>query len=263
MRLLTLWPYRWLASRAEAVIVTSWKNAAISKDLPRGVRTTAVPLGIDPARYVLSERLRAAGRIWRCSLAGNAPTIGFLGRHARYKGLDVLMRALADLPGVHAFIAGDGAERASTEQLSQTLGLADRVHFLGAIDETDKLKLLCAIDAFVFPSTEITEAFGVSQMEAMLCGVPVVATDLPTGVTDVAIDGVTALLATPGCSKSLKASIAAILGDRDLATRLGSAGRQHVLNNMAEETVAEMACKVIEAAASHRADTDYRRAARS
>lgn len=253
LRLLTLWPYRWLASRAAAVIVTSRKNAAISKDLPPGVQTTAVPLGIDPTRYVLSDALRVEARAWRQSLAGEAPTIGFLGRHARYKGLDVLMRALAGLPGVHAFVAGDGAERAATEQLSRTLGLSDRVHFLGAIDETAKLRLLCAIDAFVFPSTEITEAFGVSQMEAMLCGVPVVATDLPTGVTDVAIDGVTALLATPDCVESLTARIGAILSDRDLAARLSAAGQRHILSNMTEVVVAARACDAIEAAAFRQA----------
>lgn len=250
LRLLTLWSYRWLASRAAAVIVTSRKNAAISRDLPPGVQTTAVPLGIDPTRYVLSDTLRTEARAWRQSLAGDAPTIGFLGRHARYKGLDVLMRALASLPGVHGFIAGDGPERAATEHLSRDLGLSERVHFLGSIDEAAKLRLLCAIDAFVFPSTEITEAFGVSQMEAMICGVPVVATDLPTGVTDVAIDGVTALLATPGSAESLSACICTILDDRELAAALGEAGQKHVLTDMSDDFVSAMVCRLLENSAS-------------
>lgn len=246
LRLLTLWPYRWLASRADAVIVTSQKNAAISRDLPAGVHTTAIPLGLDATRYILSEDMRAAARTWRRSLAGDAPVVGFLGRHARYKGLDVLMRALAELPGVHAFVAGDGEERQSTEQLSRDLGLTDRVHFLGKIDEASKLRLLAAIDVFAFPSTEITEAFGVSQMEAMLCGVPVVATDLPTGVTDVAIHNETALLAIPGNHESLRSMIAGILDERDLATRLGTAGRLHILTSMADDAVSDHACAVIE-----------------
>lgn len=252
LRLLTLWPYRWLASRADAVIVTSQKNAAISRDLPAGVHTTAIPLGLDATRYILSEDMRAAAKAWRRSLAGDAPVVGFLGRHARYKGLDVLMRALAELPGVHAFVAGDGDERQATEQLSRDLGLTDRVHFLGKIDEASKLRLLAAIDVFAFPSTEITEAFGVSQMEAMLCGAPVVATDLPTGVTDVAIHETTALLATPGSAESLRACIEAVLFDATLANRLSHAGKQHVLTKMDEDIVTVIACEKIENVAYNR-----------
>lgn len=253
LRLLTLWPYRWLASRADAVIVTSRKNAAISRDLPTGIPTTAIPLGLDATSYILSEDIRLEARSWRRSLAGDAPVVGFLGRHARYKGLNVLMQALAQLPGVHAFLAGDGPERLPIERLSRDLGLGDRVHFLGKIDEAMKLRFLSAIDVFAFPSTEITEAFGVSQMEAMLCGVPVVATDLPTGVTDVALDGKTALLAIPGDPESLRSCIARILRDPVLRSSLSDAGRRHILTNMAEDTVTEQACTIIEKAAYRRA----------
>lgn len=248
LRLLTLWPYRWLASNAAAVIVTSRKNAAISRDLPRGIETVAVPLGIDVSHYPVTDQLKAEALDWRRGLVGDAPAIGFVGRHARYKGLDVLMHALTRLPGVHALIAGDGAARGPTEALAGELGLSDRVHFLGSVDEATKLQLLRAIDVFAFPSTEITEAFGVSQMEAMLCSAPVVATDLPTGVTDVAIDGETALLAQPGSAESLATQIHRLLTDPGLAARLAAGGRQHILTHMGEDVVAERASEVIEAA---------------
>lgn len=248
LRFLTLWPYRQLAAKASNVIVTSKKNAAISEDLPKKVNALAIPLGIDVARYPISDLQHEAGRAWRRSIVGDAPVVGFMGRHARYKGLDVMMRALTQLPEVHALIAGDGPARAPTEQLAQELGLSDRVHFLGRIDDETKLKLLTSIDAFIFPSTEITEAFGVSQMEAMLCGAPVVATDLPTGVTDVAVDGQTALLAQPGSSESLTDCIRTMLSSPDLATKLSQAGRQHIIRNMTEEVVAERTCAVIEQA---------------
>ncbi|MFT4252816.1 MAG: glycosyltransferase [Caulobacter sp.] len=241
--------YRWLARRARSVIVTSKKNADISLDLPKGIKTTVIPLGIDEDNYVVTDQIRAEGRAWRAELAGDAPMIGFLGRHARYKGLDVLMKALAEMPGVHAAIAGDGPERAGAEQLVQTLELADRVHFLGKINDDDKLRMLSTIDAFAFPSTEITEAFGVSQLEAMLCGAPVVATDLPTGVTDVAIHEETALLAAPGSVESLTAQLRRMIDDRALASTLAENGRRHVLVNMSEQVVARRTCDVIERAA--------------
>ena len=238
--------YHRLLKRAGAVIVTSLKNAKISSDLPREARVVQVPLGVDPKRYEIDDALREEGLAWKKQIAGDAPTIGFLGRHARYKGLDVLIEAVGQLPGVYALIAGDGPYRARAEARTRELGLSDRITFLGSVDNRTKLMLLSAIDVFVFPSTEITEAFGISQLEAMICGAPVVATDLPTGVTDVSINGKTALLAKPGDVKDLVAQLDLMLTDRSLARNLASQGREHVLANMVEEVVAESTCKVIE-----------------
>lgn len=253
LRLLTIWPYQRLAAMAESVVVTSDKNAAISRDLPAQARPVAIPLGIAAQDYVITDEVRREGLAWRRELVGDAPAVGFLGRHARYKGLDVLVHTLERLPGVHALIAGGGPERAAAELLVEQLGLGDRFHFLGRIDAGTKLKMLSSIDAFIFPSTEITEAFGVSQMEAMLCGAPVVATRLPTGVTDVAIDGETALLAEPGSVDSLTEQVGRMLSDRALAARLGENGRRHILMNMDEAVVARRTCDVIEAAIVERA----------
>lgn len=238
--------YHRLLKMAGAVIVTSVKNAKISSDLPKGARVVQVPLGIDPERYEIDDALREEGLAWKKQIAGEAPTIGFLGRHARYKGLDVLVEAVSQLPGVHALVAGDGPYRAQAEERARALGVSDRITFLGSVDTRTKLKLLSAIDAFVFPSTEITEAFGISQLEAMICGAPVVATDLPTGVTDVSINGKTALLAKPGDVKDLVAQVELMLTDRGLARKLASQGREHVLANMVEGVVAKNTCKVIE-----------------
>jgi rhamnosyl/mannosyltransferase len=248
LRALTMGFYLRLARQARAVIVTSKKNAAVSADLPKGLEPAVIPLGIAPANYPITDDLRREGKAWLQGLVGDAPAIGFLGRHARYKGLDVLLNALLQLPGAHAVIAGDGPYRASAEALAKELGLEARAHFLGKIDDRTKLKMLTAIDVFAFPSTEITEAFGVSQMEAMICGAPVVASNLPTGVTDVAIDGETALLAEPGSADSLAAQIRRLLDDRPLAEALGARGRNHILTNMSEAVVAERTRHVIEAA---------------
>lgn len=244
------WPFmHHLLGKAAAIIVTSANNARLSKDLPRDRDFKVVPLGIREADYVVDDTLREEAIAWRRSLCGDTSSvIGFVGRHARYKGLDVLMRALVDLPGVHALLAGDGPYRQSTEDLARELGLEDRVHFLGLVDSRTKLKLLSAIDCFAFPSTETTEAFGVSQMEAMLCGAPVVASNLPTGVTDVAIDGQTALLAEPGDVESLRDRISTMLSDRALAARLAQAGREHIRTNMEAEVVAKRTTEIIEGA---------------
>jgi len=237
LREMSRWLYARLVRIAELVVVTSIKNAKLSRDLPATPHLVPVPLGVEPARYLLSADGKADALAWRKRLAGDAPLVGFLGRHARYKGLDVLIRALAELPGVHAALAGEGPYRQSTEALAVKLGVANRVHFLGKVDHVTKLHLLSSIDVYAFPSTEITEAFGISQLEAMLCGAPVVASALPTGVTDVSVDGQTALTCRPSDAKDLAEKLRALLADRALAERLAQAARNHVLSGMTSAAI--------------------------
>ncbi|MCP8881915.1 glycosyltransferase [Devosia sp. XJ19-1] len=239
---------RHLIRAARVTIVSSQKNLHSSNDLPADAAYEIVPLAVAEENYEVSPALREEVLVWRQSLCGDAPLVGFVGRHVRYKGLTVLMKALAELPGVHALIGGDGPCRQSTESLARQLGISDRVHFLGHVDHREKIRLLAALDVFVFPSTEITEAFGISQMEAMLCGAPVVASNLPTGVTDVAIDGHTALLAPPNDSISLAEKIRKLIEDRSLAARLAEAGRMHVLSNMGYVATSGKALAIFEAA---------------
>lgn len=223
--------------RSSRLIVTSLKNAVISGDIRVPVRTVAIPLGISLEQFHISPGLREEARVWRRSLCGDAPVVAFLGRHARYKGLDVLMRALAQRREVHALIGGDGPFREPTAALARELGVPDRVHLLGALSHEEKLRLLAAADVFAFPSTEITEAFGVSQLEAMAVGCPVVATNLPTGVTDVSVNEKTALLVPPGDARALADAIGRLLNDRALAERLAGEARQRVAENY---TIARM-----------------------
>lgn len=246
LREMSLGLYNWLIRHSQAVIVTSMKNARISRDLPNGAPLIAVPLGIRPDRYVVTDIEREEAAAWRASLAGDRPLVGFLGRHARYKGLDILVRAVASIPGLHAAIAGDGPYRRQAEDLSRRLGVADRIHFLGGVDHRMKVKMLSVLDAFLFPSTEITEAFGVSQLEAMMCGAPVIASNLPTGVTDVAIDGQTALLCKPSDPVDLALQIERMLGDRPFAQRLSRQAKAHVMSSMTHERIQIRTRQVLE-----------------
>lgn len=261
LRAISLPFVHWLIRNAEVTIVTSRKNIAISRDLPKSANYAVVPLGIAPEDYVISPEFRQAALEWRRSLVGDAPAIGFVGRHARYKGLPILMEALALTPRAHALVAGDGPYRAVAQQKAQELGIADRVHFLGSIDHQTKLKLLSSIDVFAFPSTEVTEAFGISQMEAMLCGAPVVASDLPTGVTDVSIDGETALLAPPFDHGKLASQISRLLDDRAFAAALAARARDHILKNMTHEVVSRRTREIFESAIARTRGQEARRSA--
>lgn len=229
--------YRHLARKAAWVSVTSPRNYALSQDLPRDARVVTLPLFVDRADYPDDAAFRAAATDWRRQNYGEAPLVGFIGRHAYYKGLDVLVRALAKLPNARAVIAGDGPFRAPTMALACELGIADRIDFPGEISHGDKCRLLAAIDVFAFPSTGQTEAFGLSQLEAMLLGAVVVASDLPTGVTDVSVDEETALLARPGDAEHLAAQIDRALSDTALRTRLRANAVRHVERHFSRERV--------------------------
>ena len=226
--------YRDLARQAERVIVTSRRNFAMSRDLPRDVRIGVLAPFVKLDQHAAGETERAEARAWRRSRYGDAPLVGFVGRHARYKGLSVLIRALATMPGVHGVIAGDGPCRAEAEALVVELDVAGRIDFLGEISQADKARLLLAVDVLAFPSTDATEAFGVVQLEAMLLGAPVVASRLPTGVADVAVDGVTALTCAPGDADDLARRLMQVLDDPLLAERLRVSARAHVLERFSE-----------------------------
>jgi glycosyltransferase involved in cell wall biosynthesis len=102
-------------------------------------------------------------------------TLGYVGRLSQEKGPEVAIRALAALPGWRLVVAGDGAERGALESLTATLGVADRVEWLGV---TDPATVYPRISVLIFPSK--SEGFGLSAAEAMAHGVPVVAT--PVGL---------------------------------------------------------------------------------
>jgi rhamnosyl/mannosyltransferase len=106
---------------------------------------------------------------------------------------------------------------------------------LGNLDETAKVRSIAMMDALLLPSVDTTEAFGVVQIEAQLMSVPVIASRLPTGVTDVTLDNETGLLVPPRDPDALAEAVSRLIGDRDLAARLGRAGRAHALKNFTFE----------------------------
>ncbi len=228
-----------LLRKADRTIVTSKKNLHISKDLPKVQNVSIVPLSIDPDNYKIDDGVRMAGKLWRKEICGEAQVVGFIGRLARYKGIVPLIKAVKQIPDLHAVIAGDGAMREEIRTLISAEGLDARIHLIGSVTHEDKLKVLSCIDIFVFPSTEITEAFGISQLEAMICKTPVVSSDLPTGVTDVAIHEQTALLAKPGSVPSLVAQIERLLDDLALREELRERAYRHIRNHMTNKVVSQ------------------------
>lgn len=150
-------------------------------------------------------------------------TVSVMDQAHPFKGIDVLLKAVAQLPSdVHLLLVGDGNRRQDYENMARELGLAERAHFVGRLNNEELVNALRSMDVFAFPSTTGAEAFGLAMLEAMACGVPVVASDLP-GVRSVAQDA--GLVVPPSDADALSAALSSLLNDAVLREQYAIAAR--------------------------------------
>ncbi len=170
------------------------------------------------------------------------PLILFVGRLVYYKGLKYLVDAMNLLPDVNLAIVGGGPLQFEIKHQISKLQLEKRVHIIPHLSKTELHDFYEACDIFVLPSTDISEAFGLVQVEAMACGKPVVSTNLNTGVTFVNQHGITGLTVEPRDSMALADAIRTLLGNSNLRLSLGRnaqerAMREFTLERMIDRTV--------------------------
>jgi glycosyltransferase involved in cell wall biosynthesis len=236
LKIVVLPLYRHIARRAKSIIVNSLKNIKHSRDLPAQLtRTVAIPYGASACDLVLTQDQIAAAAKAKQEQFGDSVVVGFLGRFVWYKGIPVLLEAIAKVPNVKLLIVGDGPLNADLRKQTEELRIGNRVHFAGSVSHSDKLKCLHMMDLLVLPSTHITEAFGISQVEAQFCSRPVIASNLPTGVSDVTVHDVTGLLVPPGNADALAAAIAELAANPGRRQEMGIRGRERALANYSEE----------------------------
>ena len=148
------------------------------------------------------------------------------GRLSKEKGVDVAIRAAAGFPdGLRLQVAGDGPLRADLERLAAAEA-PGKVTFHGRLDKPTLLRLLRSSSVALVPSTWY-ENQPMAVLEAFACGLPVVGTTLG-GVPELVTPGVDGLLVPPGDAVSLGAAVTSIATDRELAARMGAAGRARV-----------------------------------
>jgi rhamnosyl/mannosyltransferase len=215
---------RALYRRAACVIVSSPPLASGSELVGLARRVAVIPFGIRIDRFsLLDARQRALAESIRRRHAG--PLVLFVGRLVYYKGLDVLVEAMAAAPGT-LLLAGEGPLEDDIRRRAADRGVIDRVHFLGRVADADLPAYYDASDVFVLPSIAKTETFGVVQLEAMAAGRPVISTGLPTGVPWVNQDGVSGLVVPPGDAAALAAAIVRLGADAALRGGLGAGARR-------------------------------------
>jgi len=210
------------------------------------------------------DAIKRAKQLRKQYAADGKPIVLFVGRLVYYKGIEVLAHTIPQVDA-HFVIIGEGPGRTvfdnvlapasessadgvgsidgatSTEAAGTVASPEHSVHFIDYADNDELIAWLHAADVLTLPSTEVSEAFGLVQIEAHAAGTPVVSSRLRSGVPYANLDGVTGLTFPPRNVQALAGSLNALLADDELRKRLGKQAQERAL---AEFTIDQMVAKV-------------------
>jgi glycosyltransferase involved in cell wall biosynthesis len=227
--------HRWLAvvlsNHAVARVIAN-SRATAEAFVASGGRAEKVRLvhnGIDPTPFE-SVNPAQVDALRRALGLAEVPVVGVFSRLAPWKGQHILLEALARLPHVHAVLVGEAifGELAYAKALgeqAQTLGIADRVRFLGFRHDIPQLMKLSDV---VVHTSIAPEPFGRVIVEGMLAGRPVVATRAG-GAVEIVEDGTSGVLVPPRDATALASALSDLLADPARADALAEAGRKAAL----------------------------------
>jgi glycosyltransferase involved in cell wall biosynthesis len=195
-------------------------------------RVRTIRSGVDTGRYAPRDRRAARAAL---QLSDDARLVLFVGNLEPRKQVDVLLRALATVrervAGAQLSVVGSGDNAGAQDQTAQLLRLTrelqleDCVHYTGRVDDTRLLDYYAAADVFALSSS--SEAQGIVALEAMACGLPVVASAVG-GLLGTIEDGHTGFLVPSGEVAPLADRLVQLLNDPALRTSIGSAARKVV-----------------------------------
>ncbi len=225
--------HRWLLEpfilrRANTILVSSLDYAESVGLNYESLRE--LPFGVDTERFLPAsgEQLRN-----RLRIAENETVFTFVGGmdDAHYfKGIPVLLKALARLPYLHTVrlvLVGDGNKRAEFENLASTLGLRDRVIFAGKVSDEELPDYYRIAQAHILPSIDRSEAFGLVTLEAAASGIPSIVTDLP-GVRTLVEQNNTGLKVGTEDVSGLEAAMRAMIESGSNAQQMGINARNRI-----------------------------------
>jgi len=215
---------RWSAGFADTADLVLAPSDFVARRLrAQGVRRPieVLPTGID------LERFRPGSRAAARQALGLGPAdriLLYVGRLDREKNLEFLLRAVARIgrPSARLLLVGRGMQASALRSAAAALGLGERVEFRDGTPPDGLPTYYRAADVFVFASTSETQ--GLAVLEAMACGLPVVAVRA-SGIEEVVAEGVSGLLA-PEDPDVFAAAVTQVLADADLAAKLAIGGRE-------------------------------------
>jgi len=199
-------------------------------------KCVVLPLGIDLNRFGVTPEVSTAAEAIRARYPG--PIVLFVGRLRYYKGLHFLVEAMRSVNAT-LLLGGTGPEQERLAAQVRDANLDGRVHLLGDLSEEQLVSYLRAADVFCMPSHLRSEAFGLSQIEAMACGLPVVSTDLPTGVPYINRHGETGLIVPPADPARLALAINELLQNGELRRTLGQQAKVRATTEFGAQRMCE------------------------
>lgn len=202
-------------------------------------KVTVIPLGVEHKPFIESNKIEEEKVRKIKEKYHNQTTILFIGRLIYYKGVDYLIKAMNDVKNAKLLLVGTGDLEEELKQLTASLKLEDKVEFLGVLSDEDLRVHLKACDFLTLPSIEPSEAFGLVQAEAMLCGKPVVSTNLPTGVPFVNDHRSTGIVVPPKDVDALSIALQELVNNEDLRRAYGNNAKKRALEMFTKEKMAE------------------------
>lgn len=199
----------------------------------RGLAQVVPQLGVEPADFAPVDRQQQRQRYQLHRF-----TVGYVGRLALEKGLDLLCEAVEPLSDVQLLLAGDGPLAGSLAQRAQAAAWNDRMRLTGSLTHAAAARLMGALDVLILPSRTMPywkEQFGHVLIEAMAAGVPVIGSD--SGAIPEVI-GQAGLVFPEGSVTGLRECLERLRKDADLRADLAARGRARVLEHYTHDHIA-------------------------
>ena len=218
---------------ASKIIATSEQSLEHSPYLQKHRnKCVVVPLGIQKNSSTLETESMPAEKI-----------VLFVGRLVQYKGLQDLIRAMTLVDG-KLLVAGTGPLLKELQDLTTSLGIRNKVIFLGAVSGEELENYYRKARVVALTSLDEREAFGMVLVEALSFGRPLLTTKIPSGVQFVNRDGVTGFQVEVGDVKAIARSITRLLTDQELWLKFSKQARQHFNDNFEISNVARAYRKI-------------------
>lgn len=223
-----LWMDRFFSRRIDAWLACShfnaWQIAARYRCFP-----TVIFNGVDTENFAPRASVAPLRSAW--NLATDAIVCAYAGRLVGWKGLEYVVRALADPllreRNIYFVVAGDGPAQASLQHLARTLHIDNRIRWLGVLPHAQLADFYAAIDIGVFPSIG-DEAFGITIAEAMSCGKPVVASYIGGIPEVIGNEEHCGYLVPPADAAALAKRISQLADQASLRITMGDAARARI-----------------------------------
>ncbi len=221
--------HRMLLCRARTIVAVSdsLKLALIQKYRLPPARVQVVPNGVNTDLFVPMDRSSCRFRI---GLRGNDPVLGFIGNLVPWQGVDIMIRAIAEIrrqgTGVHMLVVGEGPDRTNLEVLAESEGLGGCSTFTGSVPYRDVPTYIGALDIALSLKPPLLPGSPLKVREYMACARPVVAsrgTGYDFGIVEEASAGV---LVDPSNIREVVTAIVDLLSDEPRRAEMGARGRE-------------------------------------